>query len=69
MFDIFLAFLGGLGCRGWADADDGSSWAPSISGVLFVVSGSSLALVGHFFHVFGGLQGACFGLTIRISVG
>ena len=38
-------------------------------GVVFVVSGSSFALMDHFFLVFGGFRGACFGLTICVLVG
>ena len=68
MFDIFLAFPDGLGCRGWADTDDGLSRAPFIirCGVCRVWF---LALVdGPFFSRFRGFWGACFGLIIRVSV-
>ena len=69
MFDIFLAFPGGLGCRGWADADDGLSWTPSIirCGVCRVWFLSRID--GPFFPRFGGFWGTCIGLTIRVSVG
>ena len=70
MFDIFLAFPGGLGCKGWADADDGLSWTPSIIGCGVCHVWFLAPVDGPFFSLdFGGFRGACFRLTICVPVG